>query len=156
MCGWVGVLDPRERARDDVLRERIEQMAERLAHRGPDAAGAWTDARAGVALGFRRLAVVDRSEAGAQPMRSASGRHVLVLNGEIYNASRLRRALEIEGCAPAFRGHADTEVALAAIEAWGLESALGRRLDRSDGRELAATRTLEGVGSKPALYRATS
>jgi asparagine synthase (glutamine-hydrolysing) len=156
MCGFAGILDPTGRAPDDVIRPIVERMAERLAHRGPDGAGAWTDASAGIALGFRRLAVVDRSDAGAQPMRSASGRFVLVLNGEIYNAPRLRRELELEPTAPAFRGHSDTEVALAAIEAWGLDSAVERfvgmfALALWDSREQRLHLVRDRVGVKP-LY----
>jgi asparagine synthase (glutamine-hydrolysing) len=126
MCGWAGFLDLRRNQSTDALRALVARMAETLAHRGPDGAGEWTDARFGLAFGFRRLAVIDLSDAGAQPMRSASGRYTIVFNGEVYNAPDLRRALEQDGRAPAFRGHSDTEIALACIEAWGLDAALDR------------------------------
>ena len=100
-------------------------MADAVAHRGPDDAGVWLDGEAGVALAYRRLAVIDPSPAGRQPMQSASGRSVIVFNGEIYNHLDLRRRLEAQcpGALP-WRGHSDTETLLAAIERWGLEEAL--------------------------------
>ena len=95
-----------------------------LAHRGPDDAGVWLDPGAGAALAHRRLAVVDRSPAGHQPMRSASGQRVIVFNGEIYNHQDLRRRLDADRQGISWRGHSDTETLLAAIECWGLEEAL--------------------------------
>jgi asparagine synthase (glutamine-hydrolysing) len=100
-------------------------MAARLDRRGPDDQGSWVDPEAGIALGFRRLAIVDLSAEGHQPMRSSSGRFVMAFNGEIYNYTELRRDLAADG-APRFRGHSDTEVFLAAIERWGLLEALRR------------------------------
>src|SRR3954466_5850230 len=101
-------------------------MAGAIAHRGPDDSGVWSDAAAGVFLAHRRLSIVDLSVAGHQPMTSPSGRYVAVFNGEIYNHAALRRELEASGHVPAWRGHSDTEVMLAAFEAWGLTAALRR------------------------------
>src|SRR5688572_986267 len=101
-----------------------EGMAASLRHRGPDDRGVWTDPEAGVALGFRRLSIMDLSEAGAQPMISATGRYVIAFNGEVYNFERLRARLESDGLSRGWRGHSDTEVMLACIEAWGLDRAL--------------------------------
>lgn len=99
-------------------------MISTLHHRGPDAQAVWHDSANGIVLGHARLAIVDLSPAGAQPMSSASGRSIIVFNGEIYNHLLLRQTLEKEGVAPQWRGHSDTETLLAAIEAWGLEAAL--------------------------------
>lgn len=99
-------------------------MATSLSHRGPDGEGFWTGE--GVALGHRRLAIVDLSEAGAQPMISACGRYVIAYNGEIYNHADLRRELEEAGVAPSWRGHSDTETLLAGIAHWGLDECLKR------------------------------
>jgi len=101
-------------------------MAAAVAHRGPDDAGVWADPAIGIALAHQRLAILDLSAAGHQPMLSASGRYVIAFNGEIYNHRALRLELEAAGQAPPWRGHADTETLLAAIEAWGLEPALRR------------------------------
>jgi asparagine synthase (glutamine-hydrolysing) len=99
-------------------------MTAPITHRGPDDEGVWCDAAAGVVLGFRRLSIVDLSQEGHQPMRSASGRYVIVFNGEIYNFPDLRA--ELEGKGHRFRGHSDTEVLLAAVDEWGLEDAVTR------------------------------
>ncbi len=124
MCGFAGFIDLARRTPEEILLARAEGMAARLYHRGPDGDGVWTDAGAGLALGHRRLAILDLSSTGYQPMASADGRHVIVYNGEVYNFSELRAELEVEGVA--FRGSCDTEVVVEAIAAWGLERALGR------------------------------
>ena len=122
MCGIAGILDRGRSA--DWLSANAEKMAGVLAHRGPDADGVWLDAEAGVALGHRRLSIIDLSPTGAQPMRSESGRYVISYNGEIYNFTDLGKELRQTGST--FRGSSDTEVVLAAIEAWGMEVALSR------------------------------
>src|SRR6476646_1772627 len=122
MCGITGIW---RKQRGDVA-ATAARMTGRLVHRGPDDAGVWTDPAAGIALGFRRLSIIDLSPAGHQPMASASGRFVIIFNGEVYNFEDIRRELLEAGLAPPFRGHSDTEVILAAIEAWGLEAAVRR------------------------------
>ena len=123
MCGLAGILTS-STVRDEELTCAVERMARSLGHRGPDGAGTWTDPAAGIAFGFRRLAVIDLSELGAQPMHSHSQRYTLVFNGEVYNHRELRADLERWGYP--FRGRSDTEVVLAAIERWGIEPAVTR------------------------------
>src|SRR5687767_7907268 len=123
VCGIAGFFDF-DGGNADSMRELARRMAATLLHRGPDGEGSWADPENGVAFGFRRLAIIDLSPAGSQPMASASGRYTIVFNGEIYNFLRLRERLEREGSAPAWRGHCDVEILLACIEAWGLERTL--------------------------------
>lgn len=123
MCGLTGIFDPELNPPAD-MQGRIRAMTARLQHRGPDAEGFWMGD--GVALGHRRLAIIDLTETGAQPMVSTSGRRVIAFNGEIYNHLDLRRMLEHAGAAPAWRGASDTETLMAAIEHWGLDNALRR------------------------------
>lgn len=155
MCGIAGFFDTGTSTTAEALRNIVLGMTSALLHRGPDAGGAWIDACAGVALGHRRLSILDLSPAGAQPMQSHSGRYVTVFNGEIYNFSRLRQ--ELEGFGHQFRGHSDTEVMLAAFEQWDPVSAIQRldgmfaiavwdRIDRS--LWLARDR----MGEKPLYY----
>ncbi|MEO8034116.1 MAG: asparagine synthase (glutamine-hydrolyzing) [Acidobacteriota bacterium] len=120
MCGIAG-LWMTGGAEPERLGATARAMADAIAHRGPDDSGEFVDAAAGVALGFRRLSIIDLAAAGHQPMASASGRYVIVFNGEVYNFAALRAELGGE-----YRGHSDTEVMLAAIEAWGLEGAVER------------------------------
>lgn len=132
-------------------------MLEPIVHRGPDDSGRWIDADAGIALGHRRLSIIDLSPQGHQPMHSASGRYVVVFNGEIYNFEALRNELERSGASPRWRGHSDTEVLLAAVEAWGVEATLRRLVgmfaialwDRQD-RTLTLAR--DRLGEKPLYY----
>lgn len=125
MCGVAGLWAGSGRMAHAKLDRLAESMAATLVRRGPDGSGCWSDAAAGIALAHRRLAVVDLSEAGAQPMHSACGRYVLSFNGEIYNHRDLRRRLEARGVG-GWRGHSDTETLLALIAADGLADALQR------------------------------
>jgi asparagine synthase (glutamine-hydrolysing) len=126
MCGFSGFIttDDRVLTRAGAI---VKKMALAIKHRGPDDAGVWVEASSGIALGFRRLSILDLSSAGHQPMLSSSGRFALTFNGEIYNHNDLRESLSasiICQQAHPWRGHSDSETLLACIEAWGLEKTL--------------------------------
>src|SRR5688500_1408602 len=123
MCGFAGLLGHDGLSRGE-MEAHVRRMTIPIAHRGPDDSGVWVDEHAGVALGFRRLAIIDLSPNGHQPMSSASGRYVMTFNGEVYNFRELRRELEPQGYR--FRGHSDSEVILAAFERWGVRDAVCR------------------------------
>src|SRR5215468_8520532 len=109
MCGISGFFDVTHSHPDEELRSIAMRMADTLRHRGPNDFGVWVDAEAGIALSMRRLAILDLSAAGHQPMESASGRYIIVFNGEIYNYEDLRSELSKGDQAYAFRGNSDTE-----------------------------------------------
>jgi len=142
-------------------------MTDSIAHRGPDDSGAWVDAKSGVALGHRRLSILDLSPQGHQPMTSASGRYVIVFNGEIYNHRALREELELSPSTESspvgdvgvicWRGHSDTEVMLAAFERWGTDAALTRfngmfAFALWDRRERMLHLARDRFGEKPLYY----
>lgn len=153
MCGLTGFLDA-EVQNTDSQRARIQPMTDSLRLRGPDGEGIWLGES--VALGHRRLSILDLSLAGAQPMLSASTRFVTAYNGEIYNHIDLRREMEAAGVTQAWRGHSDTETLLAAVEFWGLDETLARAAgmfaialwDRKERRLFLAR---DRMGEKP-LY----
>lgn len=151
MCGFAGLF-LRGAATAGELAAQAEAMIGPIAHRGPDDRGTWEDGGAGVAFGFRRLAILDLSPLGHQPMRSPSGRYTIVFNGEVYNHGDLRRELSAGG--HAFRGHSDTEVMLAACEAWGPRAAIERfagmfALAVWDNVERRLTLARDRLGKKP-------
>ena len=156
MCGITGLLRPggADEARLDGI---VSSMTAALAHRGPDASGTWAKADVGIAFGQRRLAILDLSEAGAQPMHSACGRYTITFNGEIYNHLDIRAELESCGAAPNWRGHSDTETLLAAVRRWGVEPALQRLIGMfafalwdAESRQLILAR--DRFGEKPLFY----
>ena len=126
MCGIAGFLDSRARTSPAELRDVARRMGLSLRHRGPDSGGVWVDERSGIALAHRRLAIIDVSEAGSQPMVSADGRLVISFNGEIYNHLSIRRALKECAREPKWRGTSDTETMLAAFSAWGVAESMPR------------------------------
>ncbi|WP_375272190.1 asparagine synthase (glutamine-hydrolyzing) [Sphingomonas sp.] len=155
MCGIAGLI-ARDGADADLV-TTIRVATDAIAHRGPDDHGTWIDKGARVALGHRRLSIIDLSSAGHQPMQSADARYVLVFNGEIYNHADLRRELESAGTAPVWRGHSDTETLLAAIAAWGLGDALRRAtgmfaLALWDKAERRLWLARDRFGEKPLYY----
>lgn len=155
MCGLTGFFRPQ--GLGSGADEELSRMTLRLAHRGPDASGAWLDPGAGIALGHRRLSILELSALGSQPMISHSGRYVFITNGEIYNHVDIREELARAGDEPEWRGHSDTESLLAAFDRWGPEEALTRAVgmfafalwDRQD-RSLTLAR--DRMGEKPLYY----
>ena len=154
MCGFVGFAGEPGALDAEALERIVASMADRLETRGPDDSGVWTSPETGVALGHRRLSVIDLSPAGRQPMLSASGRTVIVYNGEVYNFPEIRRELEARG--GRFRGRSDTEAVLEACEAWGAEAAAGKLIGMFafalwDTRNRTLTLVRDRLGIKP-LY----
>jgi len=153
MCGIAGYWGPGFHAEEGgaVLR----RMTDAIRHRGPDDEGQWIDAEAGLALGHRRLSILDLSPEGHQPMVSAGGRFVVIYNGEIYNWQELRREEESHGAR--WRGHSDTEVLLAAFE----RRSIGATLKAATGmfamavwdrQDRALTLTRDRLGEKPLYF----
>jgi asparagine synthase (glutamine-hydrolysing) len=154
MCGIVGLLD-RSLSPQRAI-QLVRHMATALGHRGPDDEGVWNDPECEITLAHRRLAIVDLSPAGHQPMFSADGRQVITFNGEIYNHAAIRANLESE--APQdWRGHSDTEVLLSAIHHWGLKAALDQCVGMFafalwDRKKKSLTLARDRIGEKPLYY----
>ena len=163
MCGIAGLLDNAKTLGGDALDALATRMAGTLHHRGPDDGGAWSDATAGIGFGFRRLAIIDLTPAGHQPMIAAQsdnerGRSAIVFNGEIYNAEDIRRELNGLGATPAggWRGHSDTEVLLQACRHFGVAGAVERLIGMFafafwDAQAQRLTLVRDRLGIKP-LY----
>jgi len=126
MCGITGYLRLQKDYRESDLQNIIAPMTDAIRHRGPDSAGYWLRPELGLAFGHRRLSIIDTSSGGAQPMISQNGQAVLTYNGEIYNFAALRTELIQADAAPAWRGHSDTEILLAALQHWGVEKTLSK------------------------------
>lgn len=123
MCGITGIW---QMTAGEAPGGLVARMLEQLVHRGPDDGGVWTDSSANLALGHRRLSILDLSPQGHQPMHSGCGRYVLVFNGEIYNYHEIRTELDALDGGIVWRGHSDTEVMLEAFCQWGILAALER------------------------------
>lgn len=155
MCGITGFVDIEREKTGEQLQVIAEQMADSIKHRGPDDLGSWVDPANGVAFGFRRLAILDLSPTGRQPMSSADGRYVIIFNGEIYNFGELRERLGKLGYT--FRGTSDTEVILTGIVEWGVEHTV-RNLNGMfafalwDRHEGALYLIRDRLGIKPLYY----
>jgi len=157
MCGIAGFI--KIGVERDISLSLLEKMLKPIQHRGPDGGGMWVDERQGVALGHRRLSILDLSTAGHQPMASTCGRFVLVFNGEIYNHLDLRKILENSNQMPnsSWRGHSDTETLLACFSIWGisktLQSTVGMfALALWDKQEKSLTLARDRIGEKPLYY----
>jgi asparagine synthase (glutamine-hydrolysing) len=155
MCGISGFWDTSRQNSNETMQRIVQQMSDKLLHRGPDDGGSWVDECTGVALGHRRLSIVDLSPEGHQPMVSADNRYAIVFNGEVYNFLELRRQLEPLG--HRFRGYSDTEVMLASISHWGLEAAVQRFVGMfafalCDRQEQRLHLVRDRLGEKPLYY----
>lgn len=170
MCGLTGCWQSGSFSAERAT-ATLDVMATAIAHRGPDDSGIWFDADAGIGLAHRRLSILDLSPAGHQPMSSASGRYVLVFNGEIYNHLELRWELERNHPQPLtpnpsstegrgaypWRGHSDTETLLAGFEVWGIAATLQRAIGMFamavwDRAERNLTLARDRLGEKPLYY----
>jgi len=154
MCGLVGYMSAVGHVHGSEL---LNAMGNAIAHRGPDDTGVWVDDDAGIGLAHRRLSIIDLSPAGHQPMMSASGRYVIVFNGEIYNHETLRKQLEVSAVGLVWRGRSDTETLLAAIEVWGVEESLRRSVGMFaialwDRAERCLHLIRDRMGEKPMYY----
>jgi asparagine synthase (glutamine-hydrolysing) len=155
MCGLTGFWQPG--VEPGRMLEDVRAMNDALLHRGPDDGGVWIDEACGIALGHRRLSIVDLSAEGHQPMTSASGRYVISFNGEIYNFAALRVELGREAGIDAWRGHSDTEVMLAAFDHWGVGEALRRLVGMFaialwDRKQHVLQLVRDRFGEKPLYY----
>ena len=158
MCGIAGMVDWRAATSADALRSIADAMIETVRHRGPDAGDVWVEAEGGVALGQRRLAIIDLSPGGAQPMHSADRRFVITFNGEIYNYRDIRRELQAAG--HSMRSDSDTEVLLEACALWGVEAAIERAIGMFafalwDRKTRSLTLARDRLGIKPLYYAAS-
>lgn len=158
MCGIAGFISTAGRCDPDALHAVAERQADSMRHRGPDSGDVYVDSEAGVALAHRRLAIVDLSAAGHQPMSSGCGRYAIAYNGEIYNAGELRDALTPAG--RRFRGHSDTEALLEACVEWGVEVSVRRSIGMFafalwDRETRTLTLARDRLGIKPLYYAHT-
>lgn len=154
MCGIAGLFSTDTLAADETL-EDLRRMATAIAHRGPDDKGFWLEVQHGIAFCHRRLSIVDLSPLGHQPMTSANGRYTITFNGEIYNYRELRTELIAHG--HTFRGSSDTEVLLAAVEQWDVETTLKKLVGMFafglwDRRERVLHLARDRFGEKPLHY----
>ena len=155
MCGLTGFLNTARDQTSDEMRSTVANMTETLHHRGPDDTGTWCDPATGIALGFKRLSIVDLSAAGHQPMTSSCGRFTIAYNGEIYNHNELRNDLASKG--RTFRGHSDTETLIEGFSEWGIEATVERSIGMFafalwDAKERKLTLGRDRLGKKPLYF----
>ena len=156
MCGIAGSLGTVPAGPSSMV-HAVQRMVAALVHRGPDDGGVWSDAARAICLGTRRLAIIDVSAAGHQPMHSPSGRYVVTLNGEIYNHRALRARLDALASPPAWRGTSDTEILTVCLETWGIEATLTACVGMFavaiwDRERRRLTLARDRVGEKPLFY----
>ena len=157
MCGFTGFLTPNQTLNASQAESTLIKMSNALSHRGPDHQGIWIDSQRGIALGHRRLSIIDLSSQGNQPMHSHCGRYVIAFNGEIYNYLCIRKELESFGAAPEWKGRSDTEIMLAAISYWGLLKAISKFVGMFafalwDKEKNSLHLSRDRIGEKPLYY----
>lgn len=157
MCGFVGFMNALACQAPDAARYTLFRMSEAIKSRGPDDLGVWHSQDSGLGLAHRRLAIIDLSPAGHQPMMCAFDRFVIAFNGEIYNHLELRRDLELSGKHSSWRGCSDTETLLAGFNAWGVRATVERCIGMFafavwDSRERVLVLARDRVGEKPVYY----
>ena len=153
MCGIAGLISTKR----PITAELLRTMSDRIVSRGPDSSGEWVSQSGQIGFAHRRLAIIDLTDAGHQPMHSQCGRWSITYNGEVYNFTELRTQLEAAGKAPVWRGHSDTEVLLAAIATWGLRATLERAsgmfaLALWDHQQRQLSLARDRFGEKPLYY----
>jgi asparagine synthase (glutamine-hydrolysing) len=156
MCGFVGYITT-EPFSTHASQEVLSRMLDQIVQRGPDDQGIWIDENEGVALGHRRLAIIDLSPQGHQPMHSFCSRYVIAFNGEIYNFQDIRQTIDQQYGSQNWKGHSDTEVMLSAISFMGLEKALASfngmfAFALWDRIEKTLTLARDRLGEKPLYY----
>lgn len=154
MCGFTGFI--KKFRSSSKAKAILSKMNDSLSHRGPDDAGTWFDAAAGIGLAHRRLSIIDLSTDGRQPMYSPSKRFVIVYNGEIYNYKLLRKEIDLLTNI-GWQSRSDTEVMLAAIDIWGIEEAISKfvgmfALALWDRQERILYLCRDRLGIKPLYY----
>ncbi|WP_417454782.1 asparagine synthase (glutamine-hydrolyzing) [Kiloniella sp.] len=159
MCGVAGFLENNANRREEHLSQIAHAMGNAVLHRGPDSGDVWVEGCSGIALSHRRLAIVDLSSAGAQPMASACGRYVIIYNGEVYNHNEIRPELAAQGIN--FRGHSDTEVILEGCALWGVKATVQKLIGMFvlalwDRHEKRLTIVRDRLGIKPVYWSKTS
>lgn len=157
MCGFVGFLGGEISTNTPLAKKTIQNMTDLIVARGPDSGGSWIDSKNTIALGHRRLSILDLSSMGRQPMSSASARYTIAFNGEIYNHLELRSRVEKRSESVRWQGTSDTETLLACIEIWGIETTLKEIIGMfafALWDSLSGTLTLarDRFGEKPVYY----
>jgi len=156
MCGLTGFLLSSEFSSDN--KQQLKLMTDAITHRGPDDEGFWIDEKCGIGIGHRRLAILDLSSAGHQPMHSNSDRYVIAFNGEIYNHLELREELEQNFASEIiWKGHSDTETLLSCFELWGIDATLEKingmfAIALYDKKNKYFYLTRDRMGEKPLYY----
>ena len=156
MCGFTGFFQPAGFS-NSFKTEVLTKMSNKISHRGPDDQGVWFDDESGIALAHRRLSIIDLSIAGHQPMKSQTGRYVVVFNGEIYNHLDLRKKINQGGQIQLWNGHSDTETLLAGFETWGIQSTVKQCVGMFafcvwDRLQNILTLGRDRIGEKPLYY----